>query len=108
MIDRNHQLSISRQAELLEISRGSIYCQPRPVSKEDLTLMRKIDELHLEHPFMGVRMPRDQLNRMNFKVGRKRVSTLMKEMGIESCSRNPKPARSTRTMQFTLTCCAVK
>ena len=53
MIDRDHQLSITRQAELLKISRGTVYYLPQPVSPADLALMRRIDELHLEHPFMG-------------------------------------------------------
>ena len=73
MIDGNHALSISRQAQLAGISRGSVYYLPRPVSPADLALMRRIDELHLEHPFMGARMLRDQLNREGFKVG---VNTL--------------------------------
>ena len=47
MIDRNHDLTITRQAELLDISRGSVYYLPRPVSQADLALMRRIDELHL-------------------------------------------------------------
>ena len=50
MIDRDHQLSITRQAELLNISRGTMYYLPQPVSPADLALMRRIDELHLEHP----------------------------------------------------------
>ena len=61
MIDRDHDLSITRQAELLGMSRGSVYYLPRPVSDADLVLMRRIDELHLEHPFMGARMLRRQL-----------------------------------------------
>ena len=69
---------------MLGISRGSVYYQPKQVSEEDLVLMRKLDELHLEYPFMGARMLRDQLNRMGFTIGRKRVSTLMKKMGIEA------------------------
>ena len=89
MIDRAHQLSISRQAQLLGISRGSVYYQPKQVSEEDLVLMRKLDELHLEYPFMGARMLRDQLNRMGFTIGRKRVSTLMKKMGIEALYQKP-------------------
>lgn len=48
MIDRAHTLSITRQAEALGISRGSVYYRPRPVSDADLKLMRRIDELHLE------------------------------------------------------------
>ena len=53
MIDRDHELSITRQAELLKISRGTVYYLPQPVSPADLALMRRQDELHLEHPFMG-------------------------------------------------------
>ncbi len=56
MIDRNHELSIVRQAKALNISRGSVYYRPRPVSPEDLTIMRRIDELHLDYPFAGSRM----------------------------------------------------
>jgi len=93
MIDRTHQLCISRQAQLLGISRGSVYYQPKQVSEEDLVLMRKLDELHLEYPFMGARMLRDQLNRMGFTIGRKRVSTLMKKMGIEALYQKPKTSK---------------
>ena len=56
MIDRTHDLPISRQAKVLNISRGAVYYKPRPVSPEDLRLMRRIDELHLERPFAGARM----------------------------------------------------
>ena len=63
MIDRDHDLSITRQAELLDISRGTVYYLPRPVSPADLALMRALDELHLQHPFMGARMLRDQLTK---------------------------------------------
>jgi putative transposase len=59
MIDRNHDLPIARQAKVLNISRGSVYYKPRPTSAEDLALMRRIDELHLEYPFAGSRMLRD-------------------------------------------------
>ena len=93
MIDRKHQLSISRQAKLLEISRGSVYYQSRPTKEKDLAIMRQVDELHLEHPFMGARMLRDQLNRMGFKVGRKHVSTLMKKMGIEALYQKPRTSK---------------
>ena len=50
MIDREHPLSVVRQAKLLDISRGAVYYQPRPASDADLALMRRIDELHLEYP----------------------------------------------------------
>jgi putative transposase len=89
MIDGNHALPISRQAQLAGISRGSVYYLPRPVSPVGLALMRRIDPLHLEHPFMGARMLRDQINREGYAVGRKHVGTLMRRMGIEALYRKP-------------------
>jgi len=94
MIDRQHDLTVTRQAELLGISRGSVYYLPRPVSDADLALMRRIDELHLEHPFMGARMLRRQLRQEGVKVGRRHISTLMKKMGIEALA--PQPGTSQR------------
>jgi putative transposase len=93
MIDRNHELPIKRQAELLEVSRASVYYLPRPVSEADLELMRRIDALHLEHPFMGARMLRDSLRREGFAVGRKHVRTLMTRMGVEPLYRRPRTTR---------------
>ena len=89
MIDRDHKLSITRQASLLNISRGTVYYLPQPVSPADLALMRRIDELHLEHPFMGARMLRDQLNRQGLAVGRRHVRTLMQRMGIDALAPQP-------------------
>ena len=94
MIDREHQLTITRQAKLLGMSRGSVYYLPRPVSEADLALMRRIDELHLEHPYMGARMLRRMLVRQGFKVGRRHVGTLMQRMGIEALC--PQPGTSKR------------
>ncbi len=56
MINREHKLSVARQAKLLRFSRGSVYYLPRPVPDGDLALMRRIDELHLDYPFAGSRM----------------------------------------------------
>ena len=89
MIDRQHQLPITRQAELLGMSRSSVYYLPRPVSQADLVLMRCIDELHLEHPFMGARMLRRMLVREGLKVGRRHVGSLMQRMGIEALCPQP-------------------
>jgi len=89
MIDRDHTLTVTRQAALLGISRGSVYYLPRPVSDADLALMRRIDELHLEHPFMGARMLRRQLRQAGVKAGRRHVSTLMRRMGIEALAPQP-------------------
>ena len=89
MIDREHQLTITRQAKLLGMGRGSVYYLPRPVSEADLALMRRIDELHLEHPYMGARMLRRMLVRQGIKVGRRHVGTLMQRMGIEDLCPQP-------------------
>ncbi len=89
MIDREHELSITRQAKLLEISRGTVYYLPRPVSPADLALMRRLDRLHLQHPFMGARMLRDQLARQGIHAGRRHVRTLMLRMGIEALAPQP-------------------
>ena len=73
MIDRNHALPITRQAELVGISRGNVYYLARGVSEADQRLMKRIDALNLAHPFMGSRMLRDRLNREGFEVGRRHV-----------------------------------
>lgn len=84
MIERDHELPIKRQAQLLGISRGTAYYRPEPVSEADLVLMRRIDELHLEHPFAGSRMLRDLLRLQGVEVGRRHVRTLMRSMGIQA------------------------
>ena len=78
MIARDHDLPVRRQAQLLTISRGSVYYLARATSPGDLALMRRIDELHLDYPFAGARMLRDLLAGEGVIVGRLRVSTLMK------------------------------
>ena len=84
MIDKTHDLPVIRQVQLLELSRSSIYYRPQPTPESDLRLMRRIDELHLDHPFAGARMLRDMLKLEGIEVGRKHVGTLMKKMGIEA------------------------
>lgn len=105
MIERTAKLSVSRQAILLGISRGSIYYQNRPVSDADLKLMHRIDTLHTEFPFAGSRMLRGLLAQEGFKVGRLHVATLMKRMGIEALYRKPntsKPAPGHRIYPYLL------
>jgi putative transposase len=89
MIDQNHDLPITRQAQLVGISRGAVYYLPKPTSAADLALMRQIDQLHLEFPFMGARMLRDQLSREGVSVGRRHLRTLMRRMGIEALAPQP-------------------
>ena len=93
MIDRAHDLPITRQAELLRISRGSVYYLPRPVPASDLEVMRRFDRLHLEFPFAGSRMLQGLLVAEGYKIGRRHVKTLMQRMGIEAFYRRPRTTR---------------
>lgn len=93
MIDREHDLPVSRQAKELGISRGSVYYLPRATSAADLALMRRIDELHLEYPFAGSRMLQGLLIAEGHEVGRLHVATLMKRMGIEALYRKPNTSK---------------
>jgi putative transposase len=93
MIDRNHDLPVQRQARLLRLSRSSVYYLPRPVSASDLAIMRRIDELHLDFPFAGSRMLRDFLRAEGVEIGRDRVITLMRRMGIEALYQRPNTSK---------------
>jgi putative transposase len=93
MIDRNHDLSITKQAKALRISRGSVYYLPRPVSSADLAIMRRLDQLHLEFPFAGSRMLRGLLAAEECRIGRRHVKTLMLRMGIEAIYRRPRTTK---------------
>ena len=90
MIDRSHDLSITKQAEALNISRGSVYYLPRPVSESDVAIMNRLDRLHLEYPFAGSRMLHGLLVAEGSKIGRRHVRTLMRKMGIEALYRRPR------------------
>ena len=70
MIEPAHPLPLMKQAAVFGISRSSVYYLPYAVSERDLSLMKRIDRLHLEYPFAGARMLRDMLNQEGFKVGR--------------------------------------
>ena len=96
MIDRGLPMTVKRQAELLDLSRSSVYYVPRPLPERDLLLMRRIDELHLELPFYGARKLARELQKEGHDVGRRHVTTLMRRMGIETIYRKPRtsiPAR---------------
>jgi len=92
MIVPSHALPVVRQCQLLNYPDPR--CTTRPaVSVGDLVLMRRIDELHLHHPFAGARMLRDLLGQEGFIVGRRHVGTLMQKMGIEALYRRPNTSR---------------
>ena len=105
MIDRGSEVSVKRQAELLDVSRASVYYRPRPVSALDLRLMRRIDELHLGAPFYGSRKLAAQLRREGHDIGRRHARTLMRQMGIEALYRKPRtsiPARGATIYPYLL------
>ena len=93
MIDRLHDLPVTKQAEALSISRGSIYYLPRAVPARDLAIMRWLDELHLQFPFAGSRMLRGLLAGEDVRAGSRHVATLMKRMGIEALYRRPRTTK---------------
>lgn len=99
MISGDRELTVSRQAQLLDVSRAREYYRPRPVSERDLKLMRWLDELHLEEPFYGARKLAAALRLEEHAVGCRYVGTLMRRMGIEAMYRRPRtsiPARVAR------------
>jgi putative transposase len=93
MIDRTHALPVVRQCRLLALSRSTAYYHPTPVAAADLALMRRIDALHLAHPFAGARMLRDLLRRDGHAIGRRHVATLMRRLGIEAVYRKPRTSQ---------------
>jgi len=94
MLDRtNRKPSLSRQCELLGVSRSAAYYKARPVKPEDLELMRLIDEQYMKTPAYGARSMRNHLNRLGYKINRKRVQRLMRLMGIEAIYPKPHTSR---------------
>ena len=105
MIDRTHELPLTRQAEILKLSRSGLYYQARPVPPADLAIMRRMDELHLDYPFAGSRLLRDLLRGEGVKIGRDHVRTLMKRLRIEAIYRRPntsKPAPDNKIYPYLL------
>jgi len=100
-----------RQCELLDLCRSSLYYQPKPVSPADLALMRRIDELHLAHPFLGARRLARMLQREGLAAGRRHVGTLMRLMGIEPIYRKKRtsiPAQGHKVYPYLLGTVAIK
>jgi putative transposase len=106
MIDRGSDLPVTSQARLLDLSRSSVYYEPRPLSERDLVLMRRMDELHLKWPFYGARKLRRELMYDGHAVGLRHVRTLMRRMGMETIYRKPRtsiPARQAAIRPYLLT-----
>jgi putative transposase len=92
LVGPDKQTSIRRQCELLGVSRSSVYYEPVEADAEELELMKRIDEVHLEFPFYGSRSIARELGKKGYGVNRKRVQRLMRLMGLESVA--PKPNTS--------------
>jgi len=95
LVDKNDkQINLTRQAELLDLSRSSLYYQPVKVSAEDKEIMDLIDKIYTDYPFYGNRRIKAELNHEhNIPIGRKHTRTLMHIMGLEAIY--PKPKLST-------------
>jgi putative transposase len=92
MIEPNHkQLSISKQCDLIGLPRSIFYREAHAAieTKENLALMRLIDEEFMRHPFLGTRKMRNYLRREGYRINRKRVQRLMRKMGLASLAPNP-------------------
>jgi putative transposase len=93
MLDRDHaKLSIRRQCELLGIARSGIYRPVRPANDNDLGVLRRLDELFTQWPFLGSRRLARLLREEGHAINRKRVQRLMRQMGIAALG--PKPRTS--------------
>ena len=105
MIDRGAELSVKRQAQILDLSRSSVYYVAKPLQARDLMLMRRLDELHLKWPFYGSRKLTRELQKEGHEVGRRHVTTLMRRMGMETIYRKPRtsiPAREAAVRPYLL------
>ena len=94
MILPSHKLSVSRQAQILGISRSTVYYRPQGPSEAYLSIMARLDRLHLEYPFAGARMLRDLLRQEGlFGIGRRLIRSLMRQTGIEPIYRRENTSR---------------
>ncbi len=92
LIEASGTPSMRRQCDLLSVTRSSVYYEPVGLDDEELAVMRRIDELHLKHPFFGSRMMAQTLKAEGTAMNRKRAQRLMRVMGLESAA--PKPNTS--------------
>jgi putative transposase len=92
LVEPGASLSVRRQCEILRVNRSSVYYEKVGPDGEELELMRRIDELHLKHPFYGSRRIARELRGQGLQANRKRIQRLMRVMGLEAIA--PKPRTS--------------
>lgn len=90
MINKEDAMPVSKQCKILSLPRSTFYYEPVPVSAEDVELMRQIDEIHLEIPYYGCRKIRRELKTRGYDIGRDRVRSLMRKMGITAIYCKPR------------------
>jgi putative transposase len=104
MIDRTHALKVGPQCELLDLQRSTFYYQPKADHSKSLELMRKIDALHLDFPWMGSRSIRDQLARDGLNVCRDRIRGLMRRCVFTRSIGPPERVFPLKVIRFILIC----
>jgi putative transposase len=105
MVEQPNPLSLTRQCELLGLSRAALYYRPAEVSADELELMALIDHQYLRTPFYGSRRMTAWLHRQGHRINRKRVQRLMRLTGIEAIYQRPhtsRPAPEHRTYPYLL------
>ncbi len=100
MIERNNQLSLTCQCQLLDLSRSSYYYRPQPADDSQLALLRQIDEQYLKTPQYGARSYATWFRRQGIPVGRKKAASMMRTLGVISIA--PKPRTSIPGKQHTV------
>jgi len=93
MVDREAELPVARQCRLLKVTRSTLYYRPAPLPEDTLSVMRALDEIHLQYPFLGSRKLVIELAKRGLVVNRKRVQRLMGLMGIEAIYPKPRTTR---------------
>ena len=107
MVERpGEDLSVRRQCALVGVARSGVYRHKPVAEADDLAVMRRIDELHLELPFYGSRRMTFELNKEGRGVNRKRVRRLMRVMGIEALVPAPARVKPRPGTRYTPTGCA--
>ena len=105
MIDIGHShLSISRQCELLGLSRSDFYSQPAKANEENLKLMEEINQQYLKYPFFVTRKMTEVLKAQGCEVNRNRIKRLYHLMGIQAIGPKPNTSKPIRGTRFILIC----
>lgn len=90
MIDRQHALPVTKQSKLLGLSRSSVYYERKPMTEQDVQIMRANDQIYMDTPEYGSRKIRVALKTKGYNVGRQHVRRLMRLMGIEALYQKPR------------------